>query len=72
MDYVWSHGPCTADACREALAHSRPMKDSTIRTVLRRLEAKGYVSPQTRRPYLHLPRRGSARKRCCARRETHH
>jgi predicted transcriptional regulator len=43
MDYVWSHGPCTADACREALAGSRPMKDSTIRTVLRRLEAKGYV-----------------------------
>ncbi len=43
MDYVWSYGPCTADACREALAHSRPMKDSTIRTVLRRLEAKGYV-----------------------------
>ncbi|HEY6443030.1 MAG TPA: BlaI/MecI/CopY family transcriptional regulator [Candidatus Acidoferrales bacterium] len=43
MDYVWSHGPCTADSCREALAHSRPMKDSTIRTVLRRLEAKGYV-----------------------------
>ena len=44
MDYVWSHGPCTADACREALARSRPMKDSTIRTVLRRLEAKGYVA----------------------------
>lgn len=43
MDYVWSHGPCTADACREALTVSRPMKDSTIRTVLRRLEAKGYV-----------------------------
>ncbi|HEV3483748.1 MAG TPA: BlaI/MecI/CopY family transcriptional regulator [Candidatus Acidoferrales bacterium] len=43
MDYVWSHGPCSAEACREALASSRPMKDSTIRTVLRRLEAKGYV-----------------------------
>jgi predicted transcriptional regulator len=44
MDYVWLHGPCTADACREALARSRPMKDSTIRTVLRRLEVKGYVA----------------------------
>jgi predicted transcriptional regulator len=44
MDYVWSHGPCTAESCREALARSRPMKDSTIRTVLRRLEAKGYVA----------------------------
>lgn len=43
MDFVWSHGPCSADACREALAASRPMKDSTIRTMLRRLEEKGYV-----------------------------
>ena len=44
MDYIWSHGPSTAEACREALAGSRPMKDSTIRTVLRRLEEKGYVT----------------------------
>ena len=44
MDYVWSHGSCTAEACREALASARPMKDSTIRTVLRRLEEKGYVT----------------------------
>ena len=44
MDYIWSHGPTTAEACREGLAHSRPMKDSTVRTVLRRLEEKGYVN----------------------------
>jgi len=44
MDYVWSHGPVTAEACREALAARRPMKESTIRTVLRRLEQKGYVA----------------------------
>jgi predicted transcriptional regulator len=44
MDYVWTNGPCTAEACREALASSRPMKESTVRTVLRRLEGKGYVS----------------------------
>jgi BlaI family transcriptional regulator, penicillinase repressor len=43
MDYVWAHGPTTAEECREALAGSKPMKDSTIRTVLRRLEEKGYV-----------------------------
>ena len=43
MDYIWSHGPCPAESCREALAGKRPMKDSTIRTILRRLEAKGYV-----------------------------
>lgn len=47
MDYVWSHGPATAEACREALAPRRPMKESTIRTVLRRLEQKGYVTHET-------------------------
>jgi BlaI family transcriptional regulator, penicillinase repressor len=44
MDYVWAHGPCTAESCREALAATRPMKDSTVRTVLRRLEEKGFVA----------------------------
>jgi BlaI family penicillinase repressor len=44
MDYIWSHGPVTSEACREALAATRPMKDSTIRTVMRRLEEKGYIS----------------------------
>jgi BlaI family transcriptional regulator, penicillinase repressor len=44
MDYLWTHGPSTSEACRGALASSRPMKDSTIRTVLRRLEQKGYLT----------------------------
>jgi BlaI family penicillinase repressor len=44
MDYIWSHGPSSSEACREALASSRPMKDSTIRTVMRRLEEKGYLT----------------------------
>ena len=39
--------PSSAEACREALASSRPMKDSTIRTVLRRLEEKGYLTHET-------------------------
>jgi BlaI family penicillinase repressor len=47
MDYVWTHGPSSSEACREALAASRPMKDSTIRTVLRRLEEKGYLTHET-------------------------
>ena len=47
MDYIWSHGPSTSEACREQLASSRPMKDSTIRTVLRRLEEKGYITHET-------------------------
>ena len=44
MDYIWTHGPSTSESCREAMASSRPMKDSTIRTVLRRLEEKGYLT----------------------------
>ena len=44
MDHIWTHAPVTAEGCREALASSRPMKDSTIRTVLRRLEQKGYLT----------------------------
>ena len=44
MDCLWEKGPATAEVCREALRHSWPMKDSTIRTVLRRLERQGYVT----------------------------
>ena len=48
MDYIWSHAPVTAEQCREALTVSRPMKDSTIRTILRRLEEKGYVAHEVK------------------------
>ncbi len=41
MQLVWAHAPVTAEAVREGL--SRSLKESTVRTVLRRLEEKGYV-----------------------------
>lgn len=44
MDCVWSHGPLPADECRRRLRATWPMKDSTIRTVLLRLERKGFVT----------------------------
>lgn len=44
MDYVWSHPGASADACREGVGGQRKLKDSTIRTVLRSLETKGYVT----------------------------
>jgi BlaI family transcriptional regulator, penicillinase repressor len=44
MDYVWTHPDCTAETCREGVASQRALKDSTIRTVLRSLEEKGYVT----------------------------
>jgi BlaI family transcriptional regulator, penicillinase repressor len=41
MHLVWLSGPLTADEVRALL--TQQLTDSTIRTVLRRLEAKGYV-----------------------------
>jgi predicted transcriptional regulator len=44
MDFVWAHPGATADDCREALAAaSRQLKESTVRTLLHRLELKGYL-----------------------------
>jgi len=42
MQLVWNKGEVTAEQVREELAR-RP-KESTVRTVLRRLEDKGYVT----------------------------
>ena len=44
MGFVWSNGAATAEDVRTSLADRHPMKDSTVRTILRRLEAKGYVA----------------------------
>src|SRR5215470_12066087 len=41
MQLVWANGPVTAEIVREKL--TRRLKESTVRTVLRRLEDKGYV-----------------------------
>jgi len=41
LSIVWRIGQVTAEQVREDL--DRPLKDSTIRTVLRRLEEKGYL-----------------------------
>jgi BlaI family transcriptional regulator, penicillinase repressor len=42
LGIVWRRGEATAEQVREEVA--RPLKDSTIRTVLRRLEEKGYLA----------------------------
>jgi len=48
MDYVWTHPACTAEMCREAMAGRRAFKESTIRTILKNLEKKGYVTHEVR------------------------
>lgn len=44
MDVIWKRSSGTAEDIREALAARHPMKDSTVRTVLKRLEEKGYLA----------------------------
>ncbi len=44
LSIVWRLGNVTAEQVREEI--DRPLKDSTIRTVLRRLEEKGYLAHQ--------------------------
>jgi predicted transcriptional regulator len=54
LTLVWRLGEATAEAVREELG--RPLKDSTIRTVLRRLEEKGYLAHSLdNRTFLYRP-----------------
>ena len=54
LSIVWRLGQVTAEQVREEL--SRPLKDSTIRTVLRRLEEKGYLAHEVdNRTFVYRP-----------------
>ncbi len=46
MDAVWRLGEATAEQVREALPE--PLHDSTVRTLLRVLESKGYLGHEVR------------------------
>ena len=57
MNVVWAKQRATGDDVRLALAERQALKDSTIRTVLRRLEEKGYVEHDVAgRTYIYYPR----------------
>ncbi|MBV9267077.1 MAG: BlaI/MecI/CopY family transcriptional regulator, partial [Acidobacteriaceae bacterium] len=43
MDVIWTRSSATAAEVQNALASKRALKDSTVRTVLTRLEEKGYA-----------------------------
>jgi len=47
LDYLWEKGPLSAEAVREGLRRTYPLKDSSMRTLLRRLEARGLLSHRT-------------------------
>jgi predicted transcriptional regulator len=44
VDLVWRSGGATAEQVREGLAPHHQLKDSTIRTLLRRLEERQYLT----------------------------
>ncbi len=44
VDFIWTSGPSTSEQVREGLAPARQLKDSTIRTLLRRLEERGFLA----------------------------
>lgn len=44
LDLIWARGSATAEQVRSALKAKSPLKDSTVRTLLRRLEARGYLT----------------------------
>jgi predicted transcriptional regulator len=43
LDFIWARGSATAEEVRTGLATKHPLKDSTVRTLLRRLEARGFL-----------------------------
>ena len=56
MDVIWKRSSATAEDVRDALASRHPMKDSTARTVLKRLEEKGYVRHEEENlRYVYMP-----------------
>jgi len=43
LQVLWERGPCTARQITDALSLTPPLAHSTVQTLLRQLEAKGYV-----------------------------
>ena len=62
MRVLWERRTATADGVRIALSAEQSLKDSTVRTILRRLEAKGYATHTSDgRTYVYSPRIDSRR-----------
>ena len=47
MRVVWDSGPCSVEAVYVVVSRHRDLKEATVRTLLRRLEQKGYLRHQT-------------------------
>jgi predicted transcriptional regulator len=47
MRVVWDEGPCAVEAVHLVVSRKRNLKETTIRTLLRRLEQKGYLTHES-------------------------
>jgi BlaI family penicillinase repressor len=47
MQAVWDGGTCTVEAVHLIVSRNRNLKETTIRTLLRRLELKGYLTHES-------------------------
>src|SRR5689334_13419274 len=57
MNVLWERGKASADEVRAAIEKTHDLKESTIRTLLRRLEEKGYVRHDAEgRTYIYRPK----------------
>ena len=43
MQAVWDAGPCTVETVHQSVSRGRSIKETSVRTLLRRLEQKGYL-----------------------------
>lgn len=43
MQAVWAKAPCSVEAVHQVVARKRNIKETSVRTLLRRLEQKGYL-----------------------------
>ena len=58
MQVIWKRGSASAEDVRQALAAKHQLKDSTVRTLLRRLEAKDVLTHSVDgRTYVYEPKR---------------
>jgi BlaI family penicillinase repressor len=46
MQAVWDTGPCAVEAVHQVVSQKRELKETSVRTILRRLEQKGYLRHQ--------------------------
>src|ERR1700704_4199343 len=54
MRVVWDSGPCSVEAVYDVVSRTRDLKETTVRTLLRRLEQKGYLRHESEgRAYLY-------------------